>query len=423
MNNTIGQSGATQLAAMFAQSAAASGRTAAADNGFLKAAAQIYAAQSGAGQTQQSDADAFATGISGLGGVGGLDGFSGLGGYAGLAGLGGLGGTGTLNGLGSLAGLGGFLGTASLSAAYYAMLTARSAPSAARTQAAGARAAADMGAAAGTGATEGAGAAEGIGAAESTGAAGAISPEAALKARYPGLVYHVFDAGSGYWKTRNDYPHYLLYQEGDAAKEAMENWKPSGPNPFYGSIDGRFIAPKEIRALGNVPPGSKAVVIHPKVQQRMEQDPEYAEAILAKIDAWFAFDVARNEAILPGSTWDMAQAVAIGEDGNICNACSSSANGEITYSKSGSDNAESWWDRRMARHAKYMKRLVQSQIEYRQQASDLAAAAAAKAQLAAMMNSMDLKSIFGAEIAGVPTEEILALTKKQVWGGGAALGV
>ena len=261
-----------------------------------------------------------------------------------------------------------------------------------------------------------AGTSGGIGTAQSTAAAGAVSPEAALKARYPGLVYHVFDASSGYWKTRNDYPHYLLYQEGDAAKEAMENWKPSGPNPFYGSIDGRFTAPQEIHALGSVPPGSKAVVIHPKVQQRMEQDPEYAEAILAKIDAWFAFDVARNEAILPGSTVGMSQAVAIGEDGNICNACSSSAGGGFTTSQSGSSDTESWWDRRTARHAKFMKRMVQSQIEYRQQASNLAAAAAAKAQLAAMMNSTDLKAIFGAEIAGVPTEEILALTKTQVWG-------
>ncbi|MBD5101776.1 MAG: hypothetical protein HDT27_03605 [Subdoligranulum sp.] len=299
-------------------------------------------------------------------------------------------------GISGMGGFGGFMGIAFPSAAYNPMLTGMSTPSAIQTQAAGA--------------------AEDIGAAEGVAAAGAVSPEAVLKAKYPGLVYHVFDASSGYWKTRNDYPHYLLYQEGDAAKEAMENWKPSGPNPFYGSVDGKFIAPDEIRALGNVPPGSKAVVIHPKVQQRMEQDPEYAAAILAKIDAWFAFDVARNEAILPGSTVGMSQAVAIGEDGNICNACSSSAGGGFTTSRSGSDDAESWWDLRVARHAKLMKRLVESQIEHRQQASNAAAAAAAKAQLAAMMNGTDLKAIFGPEIAGVPTEEILALTQTQVWG-------
>lgn len=125
----------------------------------------------------------------------------------------------------------------------------------------------------------------------------APSLETMLKAKYPNIHYHVFDASSGYWRTRNDYPHYLLYQDGDKAKETLENWQPTGANPFYGSIDGRFTAPKEIHALGNVPPGSKAVVIHPKVQERMEQDPAYAQEIFAKIDTWFAFDVARNEEI------------------------------------------------------------------------------------------------------------------------------
>lgn len=247
----------------------------------------------------------------------------------------------------------------------------------------------------------------------------APSLETMLKAKYPNIHYHVFDASSGYWRTRNDYPHYLLYQDGDKAKETLENWQPTGVNPFYGSIDGRFTAPKEIHALGNVPPGSKAVVIHPKVQERMEQDPAYAQEIFAKIDTWFAFDVARNEAIMPGSTWDMSQAVAIGEDGNICNACSSSAGGEITYSKSGSDDEESWWDLRMARHAEFMKLAAEKQIERHMQASQLAASAAAKSQLAAMLTGGNLREIFGSEIAGIPTETVLAITQAQVWGGGA----
>ena len=249
----------------------------------------------------------------------------------------------------------------------------------------------------------------------------APSLETMLKAKYPNIHYHVFDASSGYWKTRNDYPHYLLYQDGDKAKETLENWQPTGSNPFYGSKDGQFIAPKEIKALGSVPPGSKAVVIHPKVQERMEQDPAYAQEIFAKIDTWFAFDAARNEAIMPGSTWDMSQAVAIGEDGNICNACSSSAGGEITYSKSGPDDKESWWDLRMARHAEFMRLAEKKAIQRRMQASDLLAAAAAKSRLAGMMNSGNLQAILGDEIAGIPTETVLSITQAQVWGGEAIL--
>ena len=249
----------------------------------------------------------------------------------------------------------------------------------------------------------------------------APSLETMLKAKYPNIHYHVFDASSGYWRTRNDYPHYLLYQDGDKAKETLENWQPTGANPFYGSIDGRFTAPKEIHALGNVPPGSKAVVIHPKVQERMEQDPAYAQEIFAKIDTWFAFDVARNEAIMPGCTAGMSQAVAIGEDGNICNACSSSSGGGITYSKSGSDEEESWWDLRMARHAEFMKLAAEKQVQRHIQAGQLAASAAAKSQLAAMMNHGNLREIFGSEIAGIPTETVLAITQAQVWGGGMVL--
>ncbi len=254
---------------------------------------------------------------------------------------------------------------------------------------------------------------------ESTETIGAPSLETMLKAKYPNIHYHIFDASSDYWRTRNDYPHYLLYQDGDKAKETLENWQPTGANPFYGSIDGRFTAPREIHALGNVPPGSKAVVIHPKTQERMEQDPAYAQEIFAKIDTWFAFDVARNEAILPGHTAGMSQAVAIGEDGNICNACSSSGGGEITYSKSGSDDGESWWDLRIARHAEFMKLIAEKQIQRHMQSSDLLSAAAAKSQLAAMMSGGKLQTIFGDEIAGIPTETVLAITQSQVWGGEA----
>ena len=256
--------------------------------------------------------------------------------------------------------------------------------------------------------------------ASGTEAVEAPSLETMLKAKYPNIHYHVFDASSGYWRTRNDYPHYLLYQDGDKAKETLENWQPTGANPFYGSIDGRFTAPKEIHALGNVPPGSKAVVIHPKVQERMETDSAYAQEIFAKIDTWFAFDVARNEAIMPGCTAGMSQAVAIGEDGNICNACSSSP-GRITYSKSGSDDEESWWDLRIARHAEFMKLAVEKQIQRHIQADQLAASAAAKSQLAAMLTGGNLREIFGSEIAGIPTETVLAITQSQVWGGGMML--
>ncbi len=166
---------------------------------------------------------------------------------------------------------------------------------------------------------------------ENTKSVEAPSLESMLKAKYPGIAYHVFDASTSYWRTRNDYPHYMLYDQ-DCDISVLENWKPAGANPFYGSIDGQFIAPKEIHALGNVPPGSKAVVIHPDVQKRMEEDPDYACEIMETIDNWFAYDIARNEAIMPGYTAGMSQIVAIGKDGTIVNAAASKSGGTLTRS-------------------------------------------------------------------------------------------
>ena len=256
---------------------------------------------------------------------------------------------------------------------------------------------------------------------EESAPAQAISLEEMLKARHPGLVYHVFDASSSYWRTRNDYPHYLLYQKGDKAKEILENWKPSGANPFYGSIDGRFTAPKEIHALGNVRPGSKAVVIHPKVQERMEQDPEYANLIYQRIESWWAFDIARNEAAFPGCTAGMCQSIAIGEDGNIANVQASSGP-SMTRSTSGEDDGPGFWELRKKRHDWYMKQWMEEQLQRRLTASnqlaamDYASSQNAKAQLLDMLNNEELKTILGDTIAGVSVDKVFEQTRKDAFG-------
>ena len=46
-------------------------------------------------------------------------------------------------------------------------------------------------------------------------AAKATSLEAMLKAKYPHLAYHVFDASSSFWRSRIDYADYLFYQAGE----------------------------------------------------------------------------------------------------------------------------------------------------------------------------------------------------------------
>lgn len=75
----------------------------------------------------------------------------------------------------------------------------------------------------------------------------------------------------------------------------------------------------------------------------------------------------------------------------------------------------------MARHAEFMKLGVERQIQRKVLASEVAASVAAKFQLADMLNSENLREIFGNEIAGTPTETVLEITRAQIWGSGAVL--
>ena len=163
----------------------------------------------------------------------------------------------------------------------------------------------------------------------------------------------------------------------------------------------------------------------------------------------------------------MSQAVAIGEDGCIVNAVSSSQP-RITRSSSGDE--EDWWEIRKARHAYYMSLITEKQLQHRLRIAGLSSGSpssagadslfssfsgagsllpdlggigslmdslsssgslsagladynssqAAKAQLAQMLDDGHLRQALGDTIAGVPTEEVFALTRQDVWGAGSS---
>ncbi|MCI8673693.1 MAG: hypothetical protein HFI89_09485 [Lachnospiraceae bacterium] len=242
------------------------------------------------------------------------------------------------------------------------------------------------------------------------------SLEDMLRANYPGLIYHVFDASSSCWRTRNDYPHYLIYQE-NANTEFLENWTPDGPNPDYS-------ASAAIRALSRIPAGKTAVVIHPKVQEQMTEDPEYAKEIMARIEAWFRFDMLRNEALMPGITARSSRCVAIGEDGNIVNAQSFS-HPEITFSKSSSEFID-WWQVRIERNRYFRELSAKKRREeewkeyghemYRQHSDWITASARAKAMLEEMLEGDWLSGVLGERIADVPTQNLFDLTRMLLHG-------
>lgn len=249
-----------------------------------------------------------------------------------------------------------------------------------------------------------------------------VSLESMLKEKYPRISYHVFDASSSYWRTRNDYPHHLLYRD-NIDTEAIENWTPSGPNPDP-------LSPNVQRQLASIPPGSKAVIIHPKVQQRMEEEPDYAEEIMRRIESWFAFDVARNEAIIPGITFGMSQCVAIGEDGSIVNAGAVSGGPRLT--KSGGDEELTFWEMRSIRFALYMalskecsdimllqlKQVAEGSETAEQIVSAISSLSKkeAREKLADMMADEGLRAALGETIAGVSIDDVFEFTRLDIWG-------
>ncbi len=71
---------------------------------------------------------------------------------------------------------------------------------------------------------------------------------------------------------------------------------------------------------------------------------------------------------------------------------------------------------RVAKRADFMRWLVKKQREDRIQESMQASSSLARVRLAEMMSGKRLLEIFGKEIAGIPAETVLAITRSQVWG-------
>jgi len=240
-----------------------------------------------------------------------------------------------------------------------------------------------------------------------------VSLEDMLRAKYPNLVYNVGDASSSHWRTRNDYPFELLFQQGERSVQMLENWRPMGSNPQFQ----RHLA---------IAPNSKAVMIHPKAQERMENDPAFAEEVFKRIEAWWAYDIARNEAICPGCTVGMSHAIAIGEDGEIANVLSTGGDDSALRRSTGGGKKDEydWWEERMARHAYFMQLLIEGRIEWsvlmRLRAAQSAGsggstgytasfamgAANAEAQLTQMIQG-GLREVLGDTVAGTPTDAVI----------------
>lgn len=135
------------------------------------------------------------------------------------------------------------------------------------------------------------------------------SIEEILKQKYPQLSYHVSDASKFTYWNRLDFPFSEVFKE-NMDENKLKNWKPTTP---YATGYEDYVQRDRL----SIPQGAYSVIIHPDVQKRMEMDSTYAQKILDKIDKHFQDTIRINEAIDPGCTIGMKQAVYIDESGEI----------------------------------------------------------------------------------------------------------
>ena len=93
---------------------------------------------------------------------------------------------------------------------------------------------------------------------------------------------------------RNDFPIWKYFEKG-ASADCLNDWRPSGPNPPQTD-------PNVQRGLASIGPGKMSIIIPDALQKKMDADPEYAKAIMQKVQKWKEdYD-----------NWDNATALSLG---------------------------------------------------------------------------------------------------------------
>ena len=151
------------------------------------------------------------------------------------------------------------------------------------------------------------------------------------QARYPGAYYNVMDTSKidGSLWGRNDYPWDKYFSNN--ADASVLDWKPSGAEPA-------MFDPK-VQAKINSTIGKKAIVVPPELEEKMKNDPELAESVMAKVAGFIAEQDIMNPNPRKGYL------IALDENGDIAHAC-------VTSEKMSVSSAE-FIEARKAREAKY----------------------------------------------------------------------
>lgn len=135
-----------------------------------------------------------------------------------------------------------------------------------------------------------------------------------LKAKYPGLKYHVLDTSkisASLWQ-RNDYPFEMFFE--DELDEKVLDWKPTSGEPSM--LDAG------VQTRLNAASGKYSVVIPPALEEKLENNPELSQSIMKKISTLIA-----EQDTVPSTINSFN--ITLDEEGNISNYRFSGGGGQI----------------------------------------------------------------------------------------------
>ncbi len=98
--------------------------------------------------------------------------------------------------------------------------------------------------------------------------------------RFPGAYYHAMDGSKisqGAW-DRNDFPFERFFS--DNVDESILNWTPTGAEPSANS--------PEVQSRWGSTAGKKAIIVPPALEEKMQNNPELAEKVMANVENFIA---------------------------------------------------------------------------------------------------------------------------------------
>lgn len=125
------------------------------------------------------------------------------------------------------------------------------------------------------------------------------------QARYPRAYYHVMNGSAisqGTW-DRNDFPLEKFFR--DDTDTSITNWKPTGAEPEATS--------PQVQSRWNSTLGQKSIIVPPELEEKMKNDPELAERVMANVENFITTYTATS--VRPGRVCSWL--ISLDENGEI----------------------------------------------------------------------------------------------------------